>query len=95
MIAVYWVARCVSALLGLLQVAMLVRAILSWFPGAANSPFGDFIATLTEPIIGPVRAMCDRFGWFRNTPIDFSFIIAYLILILVQSFLSSCTSLFF
>ena len=89
------VAGLVSALLSVMQVAMLIRAILSWFPQAADSAFGDLIATVTEPVVAPIRALADRFGWFRNSPIDFSFMIAYLLIFLLQGMISGFTTLLF
>lgn len=89
------VAGLVSALLSVMQVAMLIRAILSWFPQAADSAFGDLIATVTEPVVAPIRALADRFGWFRNSPIDFSFMIAYLLLFVLQGMISGFTTLLF
>lgn len=92
---VYMLAVLVSAFLSVLQLAMLIRAILSWLPGLADSAFGDLIYTVTEPVVVPIRALADRFGWFRNSPIDFSFMIAYLLLFLVQGLVGSFTDLFF
>jgi YggT family protein len=89
------VAGLASALLSVMQVAMLIRAILSWFPQAADSAFGDLIATVTEPVVAPIRALADRFGWFRNSPIDFSFMIAYLLLFVLQGMISGFTTLLF
>lgn len=89
------VAGIASALLSVLQVAMLIRAVLSWFPQAADSAFGDLIATVTEPLVAPIRALADRFGWFRNSPIDFSFMIAYLLIFVLQGMISGFTNLLF
>ena len=89
------VAGLASALLSVMQVAMLIRALLSWFPQAADSAFGDLIATVTEPVVAPIRALADRFGWFRNSPIDFSFMIAYLLLFVLQGMISGFTTLLF
>ena len=89
------VAGLASALLSVMQVAMLIRAILSWFPQAADSAFGDLIATGTEPVVAPIRDLADRFGWFRNSPIDFSFMIAYLLLFVLQGMISGFTTLLF
>ena len=89
------VAGLASALLSVMQVAMLIRAILSWFPQAADSAFGDLSATVTEPVVAPIRALADRFGWFRNSPIDFSFMIAYLLIFLLQGMISGFTTLLF
>ena len=95
MVVIYMIARLVSALLTLLELAMFIRAVLSWIPTLGDSAFGDFIYTVTEPVIAPIRALADRFGWFRNSPIDFSFLIAYLLLFALQSMVSAFTNLFF
>lgn len=95
MTVVYMIARLVSALLSLMQVAMLIRAILSWIPAWGGSAFGDLIYTVTEPVVAPIRALADRMGWFRNSPIDFSFMIAYLLLIILQNVVASFTEMFF
>ena len=95
MAVIYMIAKLVSALLSLLQFAMLIRAVLSWIPAWSGSAFADLIYTVTEPLVAPIRALADRFGWFRNSPIDFSFMIAYLVLIILQNVVASFTAMFF
>ena len=69
----------VVLLLSGLQLAMLIRAVLSWFPIEPNK-FIDFIHAITEPLIVPIRALFDRMGWFRGLPIDISFMVVYLLI---------------
>ena len=69
-----------QALLNTLQIAMLVRAVLSWFPLREDNPFVMLIHMVTEPVVAPIRALFDRFGWFRDIPIDISFLVAWLLL---------------
>ena len=73
----------VRLLLSFVEICMLVRAVCSWFPIDDDNPILRFTTMVTEPVIAPVRAFLDRMGWFRNSPIDFSFMIAYLLLVLV------------
>ena len=73
------VANVVRLLLLVIQLAMLVRAILSWFPIDANR-FTDFLFGITEPFIYPIRRLFERLNWFQNIPIDMSFMVAYLLL---------------
>ena len=80
------VSNVVVLLLTVIQFAMLARAILSWFPMEPNR-FTDFLYGITEPFIYPVRALFERMGWFRNLPIDISFMVAYLLISLVVMFL--------
>ena len=73
-------AGTVQTLLLVLEICMLLRAILSWFPIRDDNPILAFVAMVTEPIIVPVRALFERLGWFQNSPIDVSFFVAYLLL---------------
>ncbi len=79
------------ALLLILQGCMLLRAILSWFPISEDNPFLLFVQMVTEPIIAPIRALFDRLGWFRDFPIDVSFIAAYFLLMILQVLLGIFT----
>jgi YggT family protein len=59
-------------LLSLFQLAIIVRAILSWFP---LSPSGlmfrvaSVLHTVTEPVLGPVRRVMPRVGVFDLSPL--------------------------
>ena len=77
----------VHALLGVVQLCMLVRAILSWFPVREDHPIATFTCMVTEPVIRPIRALFERMHWFENMPIDMSFLVAYLLLTVVESVL--------
>lgn len=95
MYALYMVTRLVTLLLGALELAMLLRAIASWIPSLDGKKWMDVVYMLTEPVVAPVRALFDRFSLFRNSPIDFSFVIGFLLLGMVQTALSHFTSLLF
>ena len=73
------VVNVVVLLLSAIQLAMLVRAILSWFPIDSNR-FTDFLYGITEPLIYPIRRLFERLNWFQNMPIDMSFMVAYLLI---------------
>lgn len=79
------VARTALALLFALELCMLIRAILSWFPIKDDNPILLFVTMVTEPIVAPIRAFFDHFGWFRNIPIDISFFVAYILLSIVST----------
>lgn len=74
-----------QAILYTLEIAMLLRAILSWFPISEDNPFVLFVTMLTEPIVAPIRALFERMDWFQNIPIDVSFFVAYLLLSVVST----------
>lgn len=77
----------VSVLLSAVELCMLVRAVLSWFPIGEDNPLLRFVCMITEPLIAPIRALFDRLGWFRNFPIDVSFFVAFLLLSFVTGLL--------
>ena len=69
----------VTIALSVLQLAMLARAILSWFPSAPGK-LENFLYAITEPLIMPIRKLFERLNWFQGLPIDMSFFATYLIL---------------
>ena len=71
------------------DIAMLGRAVLSWFPEGGQSRIAAFLYVITEPFIMPVRGICNRFGWFRGMPLDMPFLITSLLLMLISSALRS------
>ena len=93
MYVLYMAARLVSLLLWVLEIAMILRAVASWIPSLDGMKWMDVVYMLTEPLVVPVRALFERFSLFRNSPIDFSFVIAFLLLGMVQSVVSHFTSI--
>ena len=77
-VALIVIKSAVSIFLMAIQLAMLARAILSWFP--VDNRFVDFLHNVTEPFIYPIRRLFERFGWFQGLPIDISFMVAYLLI---------------
>ena len=92
---IYIVAGLGSALLSILEIAMVLRAVLSWIPPIAESAFYGFVCMVTEPVVAPIRALFDRLGWFANSPIDFSFMIAFFLVMIVNGLLSTFVPVFF
>ena len=80
-------AKTVSLLLSVLSYAMFGRAILSFFPSMDDSRVSAFLIALTEPVIIPVRALLYKFNVGQNSPIDISFSLTYLLIVIVQMFL--------
>ena len=94
MTGVYILIKFVVLFLDVLLVAMLIRAIMSWFfMGGGESPLLNFLYVVTEPLIVPVRMICQKFGWFQGMPIDMPFLITTMILSLISLLLSGITPL--
>ena len=80
----HFVANTVLILLDALEMAMLVRAILSWFDPMHEWRISAFFHVLTEPVIMPVRSLCERRRWFEGLPIDVPFLITVVLLYVVR-----------
>ena len=83
----YVLKTTLAVLLDVLSLAMLCRAIFSWFDQTEESRFSGFLYMLTEPVILPIRKLCQKMRWFEGTPLDFPFLIAVLLITLIRSFL--------
>ena len=67
------VRSTVYILVSVLQTAMFIRAITSWFP-MGEGKFINFLYALTEPVVFPVRVLFDKMGWGSELPIDIPFL---------------------
>lgn len=85
-IIVEMVKSVADGILMALQIAMLVRAVMSWFP-IGDNVISDIAYAITEPIIIPVRNLMDRFETVRNFPIDISFFITFIIITMLDTVL--------
>ena len=72
----YILQQTVTIFLMALQLIMLARAILSWFP--IENRLVDLVYAVTEPFIYPFRWLFERMNWFQGFPLDMSFMAAYL-----------------
>ena len=68
----------------LLYIAIFARVLLSWFPQVSTTnPLVQFVFTITEPILGPIRRLLPRMGAFDLSPM-----IALILIYIIQSVLS-------
>ena len=83
----YLAASFIAAALDILSLAMLLRVIFSLLDRTGESKFSIFRACITEPFIIPVRFLLVKFNLLQNSPIDWSFTISYVILMVVRMML--------
>ena len=65
-----------------LQVAIIIRVLLSWVPVRLPYGLGEFVWSITEPILGPIRRALPMAGG-----IDFSPLIALFTIQIAESIL--------
>ncbi len=63
-----WLINFVRILAQALSVAIILRALLSWLPGARTSRFMTLLYEITEPILGPIRRLLPGMGGFDLSP---------------------------
>jgi len=62
-------AEIVQATVLVLTLLIIARALLSWFPNVdPRNPAVEFLITVTEPILAPLRAVMPRLGFIDLTP---------------------------
>ncbi len=74
----------VDVLFNVLIFAILIDALISWFPIAPDSPIVRLLDDVTEPILAPLRRVVPRLGMFDITPI-----VAMFLLEILQSVIDS------
>lgn len=75
-----FLVRVVDALFSLIKWALILRALLSWLPNLdPRHSLVRLLDDLTEPIVAPIRRFMPATG-----PVDFSPLVAFLLLGLVQ-----------
>ena len=88
-ILLYFLIRTATLLLWVLDLGLFMRAILSWIDPDMRFRVSTFLYAVTEPVIQPIRKLCYKKNWFRNTPIDAPFMIAVVLVIVAQMILES------
>ncbi len=64
----------------------IASAVLSWLPNIDNA-FTDFVFSVTEPVLAPIRDLFDRLGVSSALPIDLSFLAVIILLSIVLNLL--------
>ncbi len=75
-----FIVNFVSILVLILQIAIIGRAVLSWFPIDPRSPFVSILNEITEPVLAPLRRIVPRIGLIDITPM-----VAIFLLYIIQN----------
>lgn len=83
----YAIIRIVHLALNVLLFLMFARALASWLPDVADSAVGEFLYTVTEWVIYPVRSLFEYFNILPMCPLDIPFFVTFLLLSVISSIL--------
>lgn len=76
--------RSIRALINIIELLILVRIVLSFLNMGGKGAISSFVYELTEPILGPARALINKTG-INTGMFDFSPIIAIVILRVIEN----------
>lgn len=78
----YLLIASVRLILSAWYLLFIISAVLSWLPDIDNA-FTDFVFSITEPVLAPIRDLFDRLGVSSALPIDLSFLVVMILLSIV------------
>lgn len=84
---VYLTATTTNLLLSVVQTAILVHVIMSWFDPEGSSLISRFTYYIAEPFVIPVRAVLKPLQEHYGSPLDFSYVITSMILVIIETLL--------
>lgn len=87
MVIIQFIAKLISVGIDIISFAMIGRALLPLIVDTTESKIYLFTLYLTEPIVAPVRFLMEKFNILQGSPIDWSFTVSYILLILIGGFL--------
>ena len=79
---IFAVAKILSILLSIYKWLLLIRVLISWVNPDPFNPLVQFLYRSTEPVLEPIRRVLPFTG-----AIDFSPIIAFFLIVFLQTFL--------
>jgi uncharacterized protein YggT (Ycf19 family) len=85
---IYILVQFIIVFIDVITIAMCIRAVLSWFYDG-DGAFVRLLYFITEPAILPIRKLLVKMNWLQNSPMDFSFLLTYIALFIIQALLSS------
>jgi len=82
-----YIRTAIAIVLEIMNWAIFARAIISWLPISRESGVVNVLYQITEPILAPIRSIIQKSAFGQNMMVDFSPIIAFLLIRLIQNFI--------
>lgn len=79
------ILRAVNLIFEIMNYAILGRVLISWIPVPRDNQLIRLLYQITEPILGPIRELIYRSPIGKNMMIDFSPIIAFILLEILRN----------
>ena len=92
-IGVYLVLQSAILFIDVINISLLARMIVGLIMMGEQNGLTAFLYVATEPVIMPVRAICNRLGLFRGLPFDMPFFITSVVLVMTSTLLQVCLGL--
>jgi len=74
-----------GAILQLLAIAVLIRALLSWVSPDPRNPVVQALDAITEPILQPLRQIIPRIGMIDITPLVAIILLTFIARLVAES----------
>jgi len=88
-----FVRSFIGMVLNILEVAIIIRVIISWLPLPKDNQIVaqvvNVVYMVTEPMLGPVRKMIEKFSSGRSMMIDISPIVVFFLIQLLRQTLNT------
>jgi len=84
---VYLIAVTAKLLLVIVQAAILIHVVMSWFDPEGSSFVSVFTYYICEPFVIPARMILGPFQDYYGSPIDFSYMLTTVFLVIIESLL--------
>ena len=78
------IVQIIDATVLVLTIAIIARSLLSYVITDRSNPLMEFLITVTEPILKPIRSVLPRMGMF-----DFSPLVAIILMRVLASIITS------
>lgn len=86
----YTLINALDILLNVIVIALVIRAVLSWIPNISReNPFVILLNQVTEPILNPIRALLAKSSFGKNSMLDLSPLVAFLLIEVIRGILRS------
>lgn len=73
-----WLTTFAGLLISILNIAILIRVLLSWFPIDPSNPVVRLIFDVTEPVLAPFRRVLPRIGMIDLSPLAALLVLGFL-----------------